>query len=104
MKNGHTELYPELAELIKATPAGMAHWAGTGPTGKVCRDCAAWVLIGNKRLCEKYKRMIGKDEWDEKKIIPSGTAACKYFEQKPNSNLTAQDGVGKSPSARKSAK
>jgi hypothetical protein len=76
----------------------MAHWAGTGPTGKACRDCAAWVLVGRVRLCDKYKRMMGKDEWETKKVIPSGTAACKYFEPKPDSNLA--EGIGKSPSAR----
>jgi hypothetical protein len=81
-----TEPNPELAALVKATPPGMAHWAGTGPTEKVCRDCAAWVLVGRVRLCEKYKRMMGKDEWETKKVIPSDTAACKYFEPKPDSN------------------
>jgi hypothetical protein len=50
-----TEPNPELAALVKATPPGMAHWAGTGPAGKVCRDCAAWVLIDNRRLCAKYE-------------------------------------------------
>jgi hypothetical protein len=42
--------------------------------------------------------MMGKDEWETKKVIPSGTAACKYFEPKPDSNLA--EGIGKSPSAR----
>jgi hypothetical protein len=100
MKNYHTELYPELASLIQATPAGMAHWAGTGPAGKVCRDCAAWVLIENKRLCEKYKRMMGKDEWDMKKVIPGDTAACRHFEQKPIPPSPRRGEIGISHQAR----
>ena len=28
------------------TPAGMAHWAGTGPKGTTCRECHWWMTTG----------------------------------------------------------
>ena len=31
---------PELAAQMRATKPGQAHWAGTGPSGKTCGDCA----------------------------------------------------------------
>lgn len=36
--NGHGEL----GELLAASVAGMAHFAGTGPIGRTCRECESW--------------------------------------------------------------
>lgn len=34
-----TEPDKQLAQWVKDTPAGMAHWSGTGPEFKTCREC-----------------------------------------------------------------
>jgi len=59
---------------------GMAHFAGTGPAGAVCSSCEHWVTnqTGKKMVCAQYRRMTG----DDKKAVPSGTASCRYFEQR----------------------
>jgi hypothetical protein len=67
---------PGLAALVRVTVPGMAHWAGSGPEGETCGGCAEWTRLGNKRLCAKYRYMMG--EWG-KRYIPPLTAACKYF-------------------------
>jgi hypothetical protein len=36
----------DLADLIAATPPGMAHATGTGPADTTCRTCAFWA--GNR--------------------------------------------------------
>jgi hypothetical protein len=69
---------PELAARVRATVPGMAHFAGTGPEGKTCRECIEWTLVGRKRLCAKYRSLM--DKWGDQ-YIPPLTAACKYFVQ-----------------------
>ncbi|ANW00661.1 HNH endonuclease [Bradyrhizobium icense] len=77
--------------LARATHPGMAHFAGTGPALKTCRECAFW----NHKLydyrakngkwrglilpadCNKYRQMTQR-VGDK---IPDDAAACKYFEQ-----------------------
>lgn len=79
--------------LARATHPGMAHFAGTGPALKTCRECIFW----NHRLydyrakngkwrglilpadCNKYRQMTQRA--GEK--IPDYAAACKYFEENP---------------------
>lgn len=63
------------------THKGMAHFAGTGPAGKKCKDCAHFMRsgAGNKPApCRKYKQLSEWDKVDRK--VPMSTAACKYFE------------------------
>jgi len=62
---------------------GMAHFAGTGPDGKYCRDCIHWdrrpddrTIVAKPAPCKKYSKMmrgIGKN-------VPGSAFACKYFE------------------------
>lgn len=68
---------------VAKTPAGMAFWAGTGPKGKTCRECAHYTFQGygsdsilKKGPCQKYVSYRGIDTHK----IPFRTAACKYFE------------------------
>lgn len=79
--------------LARASHPGMAHFAGTGPHGKTCRECKLWHHVlydyraknGKHRglilpaWCEKYKQ-ITQNIGDK---IPDDAAACKYFEENP---------------------
>lgn len=74
---------PETAQQLAETVSGMAHFAGTGPKGAVCRGCMHWcdVVDGGKwkrERCDKYRELMHRV--GEK--IPGGTKACKYFESK----------------------
>ena len=86
--------YGEEAERQHAkTYSGMAHFAATGPLGRVCKDCRfygeAYRQIRNaageimktqraKTACGKYTEMTGKVGGN----IPEHAEACKYFEPK----------------------
>jgi hypothetical protein len=78
-----------LARAIRETPAGMAHWAGSGPDGRTCRECAAFdhqkSYYAKKGLgggllkpakCRKFATMTGQSGGR----IPFETRACKYFD------------------------
>jgi hypothetical protein len=82
-----TEPDPALAKLIRRTPQGMMHWAGTGPHGATCGKCehyGYWYHAPSKvdrqwkkHGCGKYwKRMHRHPNG----AIPATTEACKYFE------------------------
>jgi hypothetical protein len=82
----------ELAWMQEQTRPGMAHWSGSGPKGKTCRDCMFWG-VGNKfrrdtwgelrpRQCTKFTRLSGGRRGDG---VPHGCWACKYFEARPSS-------------------
>jgi hypothetical protein len=85
-----TKPNPVLASQIAATPSGMAHWAGSGPDLKTCRECV-FFDHGNSYYsktgmrggglkpakCKKYRAMTQQNGGN----IPHETRACKYFEQ-----------------------
>ena len=60
--------------MSNLTVPGMAHFAGTGPQGKLCKDCQFYS--GNQ--CGQFRRMTGRAG----KKFASTTSSCKYFEQK----------------------
>ena len=87
---------PGVPDAKDAKP-GMAYFAGTGPAGKTCGDCANrgyyreavhghWseadgaVVYSTYRTqkCTQFKAMTGKHGPD----VKSEYAACKYFTQK----------------------
>jgi len=80
-----------LQALIDATPPGMAHWAGTGPTGATCRECSFWVRQGNPRhkrdeagllqprRCKKYTALNHGEQMLTG--VPASTPACRYFQR-----------------------
>ncbi len=85
----------ELGERIRATPDGMAFWAGSGPAGKTCRECSHWsggsrsAETGdlNDARCDQYARMTRAAlliENAPRYDIPHATAACKYFDAAPD--------------------
>ncbi len=67
-----TLMFDEASERGYAiTPVGMAFWSGTGPVGKLCKNC----LLYEQRRCLKYKQLTGR----KGKRFPAGTLSCKYF-------------------------
>ena len=90
MKQDHlTVIDPDLEQKRNRTPEGMAHWAGTGPTGLTCRECSFYEFVGYKSnrgshrggtlkngSCNKYEVLIRR----RGPKIPFESAACKYFE------------------------
>jgi len=93
--NGLTRGYPEeVARRFELSHEGMAHFAGTGPLGEVCKNC---VFYGYRRkyldkagntirtrfrgnACGKFHQLTGKHGAD----FPDSTEACRYFEQRNN--------------------
>lgn len=82
-------------EEIHQTHAGMAHFAGSGPDDKTCRECEHWghqnppsrtsskTLMGgelNDAICIKAKSMMGL----KTPRVPHDARACKYFTQDVN--------------------
>lgn len=79
--------------LARATHPGMAHFAGTGPSGKTCRECNFWAhgahdhrskngkyhgLIEPAR-CKKFQQITLR----EGAKVPDDATACRYFDQNP---------------------
>jgi hypothetical protein len=80
-------------DQIRRTFAGMAHFAGTGPAGKTCRECVFWNwsregYYGQKKFggtlkpqrCLRYSQLSNGRQGE---TIPSNAQACKYFEPAP---------------------
>jgi len=80
---------PELVQQIRNTAAGMAHWAGTGPAGKICGECRFWTYwrqIHNRsgdtvrteqhKGCGKYEALTGVKG---PQINPQ-LFACRHFQ------------------------
>lgn len=79
-----------LAEQQANTPPGMAHWAGTGPKGKQCRECLFWTGCGGERgyysggnglkprSCKKYMDLMSGKRGP---AVPYYTPACRHFAQ-----------------------
>jgi hypothetical protein len=67
----------------EAMAHGMAHFAGTGPPGTLCRDCAWWGFYrdDHKPLkaasCEKYRKLMRLQKHGP--LVPASTASCRYF-------------------------
>ncbi len=90
----HTEPNPDLAQLARLSHPGQAHFAGTGPQGKTCRECVHWnaprsyfdyYSKGSKhgqvlkpQKCAKYFRLMNGSFGDN---VPHEAPSCKYFEQ-----------------------
>jgi hypothetical protein len=81
---------PELAQQIKRTVRGMAHFAGTGPSGATCGTCqhlgyfrqrinAQGVVVHTERCggCAAFNRLTGKHG----DAPPPRTPGCKYYEK-----------------------
>ena len=91
---------PELAAMMRATKPGQAHWAGSGPAGKTCGDCAhlgyqrqrrnaSGDLVKSERTggCQQFFRLAG----NHGPVVPATASACRYFE--PRYETTEQGRV-----------
>lgn len=59
-------------DRAQAVP-GMAHFAGTGPTGAICGQCTLFAPDDGR--CSKFRELTGR----RGAKVPSGSAACRYF-------------------------
>jgi hypothetical protein len=84
-----TSINPALDRQVANTYPGQAHWAGTGPDGATCKECAFlgyWVKVYNRagdRVntrksagCAVFHRLTGKHG----PAVPDHAFACRHFE------------------------
>ena len=80
-----TSTNPELEQQVRCTPAGMAHWSGTGPIGATCKQCAHYGDIASddgrtrRNRCAKYRALTGSIGG----VVPGDTPACRHFLVRP---------------------
>ena len=77
-----TSLHGEtFQERLSQTFEGMAHFAGSGPSGARCQGCAFWGDGQGRALnrrCRKFSAMTGVTT----KLVPGSALACRHFEKK----------------------
>lgn len=64
---------------------GMAHFAGTGPRGKLCWDCKNFMRGRGREAapCAKHLQLTTQDRQKAMKLkVGSNTAACRHFEER----------------------
>ena len=75
----------KLEQQVRRTPAGMAHWANTGPVGATCKQCAHHGDIAGddgrsrRNRCSKYRALTSNIGG----VVPSDTPACRHFLVRP---------------------
>ena len=98
-----TEMFDKESERgFARTPEGMAHWAGSGPKGKSCRECKHYTNEGrysqNGKFpgylkpgrCRKYATFMRR----RGPKFPVRTASCKHFEQNPDAPVEQETKYG----------
>jgi hypothetical protein len=87
-----TSIHSEMLEYqLRATHAGMAHFANTGPLGATCGECVFWgyyrqiqnrasdnIKAVHRKGCKKFHQLTG----EHGAVVPANAAACRYFERK----------------------
>jgi hypothetical protein len=82
-------------ELAERTPAGMAHYAGTGPAGTTCETCGFFMGtrrtsgIGQGRMqpgrCREFMRIM-RQHHGMRAVpvhkVPPETASCRHYKSK----------------------
>jgi hypothetical protein len=81
----------DFERVARQTPAGCAHWSGTGPTRTTCDTCAYYgyeeplrnghgEIVGSTKRdgCLKFFELMGRHG----KAIPPMTASCRHYERK----------------------
>ncbi len=92
MSDHQTEIFDATsAKGWRDTPAGMAHWLGTGPANRTCRECKFFEWSGRyaskggyhttgelkPAKCQKFKLLMR--QWGPP--IKHNLLACKHFEE-----------------------
>jgi hypothetical protein len=77
--------------FARASHPGMAHFAGTGPQGKTCRECVFWAHGPHDYRAKngKYRGLIEPAKCNKYQQIttqagakvPDEAMSCRYFEQ-----------------------
>ena len=83
--------------LLSHSFAGMAHWAGSGPTGKTCRQCLSWGGDAETppvrypetgelrpRRCSKFRTIMQYDDGATTPGVPQGSMSCRFFIENVN--------------------
>jgi hypothetical protein len=91
-------------DLRLDTPLGMAGFAGTGPRGQTCAACAYLDTTdttmsdhGPAALCQKRQQMsLGR----KVPVVPLDTAACGYFQKRPDDAAAVLEVVDRQLGAR----
>jgi len=94
----HFTVIDRVTESRRAhTHPGMAHFAGTGPARKTCRECEHWTGCGfgdgyysgngkhggviKPRSCAKYRSLMHGEVGP---AVPFDALPCRHFVQNPN--------------------
>jgi hypothetical protein len=86
---------PEIEHQLRTSYVGMAHFANSGPFGRVCGECihyGCWIqhrsasgdIIKTTHVrgaCAKFRELTGKLG----PAVPASASACRYFEAKQGS-------------------
>jgi hypothetical protein len=69
-------------KLARQSFPGMAHFAGTSPTGDgTCRECKSWDREHPNNqgaaTCHKFRQLTNQRGGN----VPSNALACKYFDR-----------------------
>jgi hypothetical protein len=93
MSDHLTVVDQKLEHQIRATQPGMAHWAGSGPPLKTCRECVFfenngfYARNGKHRgalqpgRCKKYQAMMQGRAGNK---IDHWLSSCKYYKANEN--------------------
>ncbi|HEX2554216.1 MAG TPA: hypothetical protein VHL98_10970 [Microvirga sp.] len=78
----------DVIRRARGTHVGMAHFAGTGPAGRTCRECVFWMKTstwfaeGGKNgggprpaPCARYQQLTHQRGGN----VPHGASACRHF-------------------------
>lgn len=75
-------------QVIRDTPPGMAHWMGTGPAGKTCRECTFFDADGHDAAgmlkaarCKKHTALMNGRQGPK---IKHANASCRFFHENLN--------------------
>lgn len=85
----HTS-FGDIDAKARQTHKGMAHFAGTGPARRTCRECLSWQFttyyavqgahMGSLKPGKCHKR-TSLMRGEEGEAVPPDARACKYFEE-----------------------
>jgi hypothetical protein len=94
LRDHYTKPDPAQVERENATHYGMAHWGGTGPADRTCRECLFWAPVSKS---PRYKREYGGDLRDRRcrkythlthgvlgVAVPHYAASCNFFQPADN--------------------
>jgi len=94
----------EFARQLARTFVGMAHLAGTGPSGTTCRECAHWLHRSSwakadfehqgapkPAPCRRYQQLTHRTRSER---VPHCAQACQHFELSDNPQPLRQPAKG----------